>query len=67
MLRFPADEPGTEGHVADGGLGGLPAALQPLPMLARLGQQHRDQQHTQVGPDLLVSFVAHYCKLKGLF
>lgn len=55
MLCIPADEPGTEGHAADSGLGGLPAALQPLPVLACVRQQHRDQWDTQVGPDPLVS------------
>lgn len=46
VLRLPADKPGTEGHAADSGLGGLPAALQPLPMLAHPRQQHRNQQYT---------------------
>lgn len=34
LLCLPEDEPGAEGRAVDSGLGGLPGALQHLPMLA---------------------------------
>lgn len=55
LLCLPADEPGAEGRAVDSGLGGLPGALQHLPVLAvgllwlQPGQPHQDQWHPQVG------------------
>lgn len=56
LLCLPADELGAEGRAVDSGLGGLPGALQHLPVLAvgllwlQPGQPHQDQWHPQVGP-----------------